>query len=320
MEYILNAPSSTEDYIQSVHYPYVSCEILCAGIPCILSQLVSTPILSRLLTFTSNTEYVDLRSAGYFEKILTVLYTNQPGPLIAYLNANPNVLQEWIACMHSYSMAQLIARLLSPEGACDTMDNDMSINSFNSLMMGGFDGLNMGLTHPVEEEPSEPLPILGWTTDNVAMATMVQQLTSSKESEVHEHVGVVLVELIATILRSSPSDGHSQLHFLQQEPILESLMEAALPLANATPSAMAAAIAIVGALVSGHGNADYQDASREVPLVLTKCIARLPQICTLLRDADHSNGEITTQYQTQTPRLGLQRLKVKKQIATLFLQ
>ncbi|KUF93473.1 hypothetical protein AM588_10011257 [Phytophthora nicotianae] len=89
IEYVVRTPEDTSDDLRTLKYPYMSCEVICCDITSITETLVTASegkIVETLFEFLYQTQPLDPRLAGYFEKIVTMLMycaTDEMPPAVA---------------------------------------------------------------------------------------------------------------------------------------------------------------------------------------------------------------------------------------------
>lgn len=72
IEYIVRAPEDPSDDMRALKYPYMSCEVICCDIMSITETLASASdgkIVETMFEFLYQSEPLDSRLAGYFEKV-----------------------------------------------------------------------------------------------------------------------------------------------------------------------------------------------------------------------------------------------------------
>jgi hypothetical protein len=96
----------------------MSCEVICCEVPEILQTLVEKNdggYLDKLFTFLDNDGKLDYYLAGYFEKILEMLFRRMTVPMMKYFNdAGAALLSRFLGHMDNYSIMQIVQRLMLP--------------------------------------------------------------------------------------------------------------------------------------------------------------------------------------------------------------
>ena len=96
----------------------MSCELLCCEIPDILHILVEDndgKYLSKLFQIIESSTPLDHYLAGYFEKILEMLFRRMTIPVMTYLNkGGMQLMAMFLKHIYNYSIMQIVQRLLLP--------------------------------------------------------------------------------------------------------------------------------------------------------------------------------------------------------------
>ena len=97
----------------------MSCEVICCEVTEILKNLVENfagKYLDKLFSFLSSKQAVlDHYLAGYFEKILEMLFRRMTVPMMGYFNqAGSALLVRFLDNMDNYSVMQIVQRLMLP--------------------------------------------------------------------------------------------------------------------------------------------------------------------------------------------------------------
>lgn len=75
IEYVVRAPEDPSDDLRALKYPYMACEVLCCDIMSITETLATASegrIVETMFEFLYQSEPLDSRLAGYFEKVWTL--------------------------------------------------------------------------------------------------------------------------------------------------------------------------------------------------------------------------------------------------------
>ncbi|KAG1697071.1 hypothetical protein DVH05_017456 [Phytophthora capsici] len=330
VEYVVRSPEDTTDDLRTLKYPYMSCEVICCDITSITEALVSSnegKIVETLFEFLYQTEPLDPRLTGYFEKIMTMLMVRKPQEMTALLNKNSEQLLAGFA-RHSasFSIAELLKRLLQPYQA-DYMDDCMD---FPGMSMGfppsnswygadDDDGMSGSGTPTASKDKT-----LSWQSEPTVVDLLLATLADPKaDSDAHKHASEVLVDIIHCGTRAQQTDPASPasssapvsfalLEHLETKGVADKLATLAVPTDDATSpcvSSMTGAISVLSALLSRATNAQYC-AADEMPPAVACAVERLPQICAILKADATDAGTIRNQRHQEVPRLGLRRLKM----------
>ncbi|KAG7390138.1 hypothetical protein PHYPSEUDO_008592 [Phytophthora pseudosyringae] len=330
VEYVVRAPEDASDDLRTLKYPYMSCEVICCDITSITETLVSASegkIIEMLFQFLYQTETLDPRLAGYFEKIVTMLMVRKPQEMTALLNKNSEqLLAGFTRHTASFSVAELLKRLLQPYQA-DYMDDCMDFPGMSmgfppsNSWYGGDedDGMNGSGTPTASKDKT-----LTWQSDPTVVDLLLATLADPKaDSDAHKHASEVLVDIIHCGTRAQQTDPASPasssapvsfalLEHLETTEVAEKLVVLAVPADDAAAScvsAMTGAISVLSALLSRATNAQYC-ATDEMPPAVASTVERLPQVCAILKADGADAGTIRNQRHQEVPRLGLRRLKM----------
>jgi hypothetical protein len=218
-------------------FPYMSCEVICCEIPEILHILVETRddyYLQKLFSFleqnptetldnNSNTDSMnnnlskpvelDCYLAGYFEKILEMLFRKMTSQMMIFFNkcGLPLFLQ-FLQHISSYSIMQIIQRLLLPHLPFAPIENNPDINmdeNQNHLLQTN----DSFLTPPMIEH-------CHWSFDSEICALLVDKMlavnpvlstnnhTSSLAvfQDAHDAYALHISDMLITVLQLSPPE------------------------------------------------------------------------------------------------------------------
>ncbi|KAG6973982.1 hypothetical protein JG688_00003262 [Phytophthora aleatoria] len=329
VEYVVRTPEDTSDDLRTLKYPYMSCEVICCDITSITETLVIASegkIVETLFEFLYQTQPLDPRLAGYFEKIVTMLMVRKPQEMTALLNKNSEqLLAGFSRHAASFSIAELLKRLLQPYQA-DYMDDCMDFPGMsmgfppsNSWYGGDDDDHLSGSGTPTASKEKT----LTWQSEPTVVDLLLATLADPKaDSDAHKHASEVLVDIIHCGTRAQQTDPASPasssapvsfalLEYLETKEVAEKLVALAVPDEDAAPcvSSMTGAISVLSALLSRATNAQYC-ATDEMPPAVACAVERLPQVCAILKADAADAGMIRNQRHQEVPRLGLRRLKM----------
>lgn len=136
----------TDHEMRYIRFPFMACEVICCEVPAIIDQLVdgeveggsaqhivmaeddvevveSRPkrLLDLLFSLLYRTTRLDDYRAGYFEKILRVLFKKRPDDMSAYINSGgglgdqASLISAMLRHLYSHSIMQIAQRLLLPQ-------------------------------------------------------------------------------------------------------------------------------------------------------------------------------------------------------------
>ncbi|RYG60847.1 hypothetical protein EON64_19025, partial [archaeon] len=180
----------------------MSCEVLCCEVPELLQLLVNADdhaFLAQLLRLLEHEGELNCYLAGYFEKILEMLFRTMTRDLMDYFNryceihspVEPLALEEgeegedtrlferFLRHVSNYSIMQVVQRLLLPH---------IPFNAPPDLLPQGADG-----THE---------PACLWSFSGRVCRLLVSEMLTSPHTEVSLHVS----DLLITVLQLSPPD------------------------------------------------------------------------------------------------------------------
>ncbi|RLN64538.1 hypothetical protein BBP00_00003395 [Phytophthora kernoviae] len=329
VEYIVRSPDDMTDDLRTLKYPYMSCEVICCDITSITDTLVKASegkIIETLFEFLYQTQDLDPRLAGYFEKVMTMLMVRKPQEMTALLNKNSEqLLTGFTRHAASFSVAELLKRLLQPYQA-DYMDECMD---FPGMSMG-FPPSNSWYGVDDDELAGSGTPTaskeksLGWQSEPTVVNLLLESLANPEaDSDAHKHSSEVLVDIIHCGTRaqqtdpSSPASSSTPVSFallehLETKEVADKLVALAVPEEGAAApclSSMTGAISVLSALLSRATNAQYC-AMDEMPPAVACAVERLPLICAILKKDGDDAGMVRNQRHQEVPRLGLRRLKL----------
>lgn len=96
----------------------MSCEVICCEVPALLHTLVDSTdgrLLIKLFTFLNQEGPLDCYLAGYFEKILEMLFRKLTAHMMSFFNSiGVTLLKSFLSHVDNYSIMQIIQRLMLP--------------------------------------------------------------------------------------------------------------------------------------------------------------------------------------------------------------
>ena len=185
------------------------------------------------ILYDSKPGEIDDYRAGYFEKILSILFRNRPKDIAQYLNngggkGNVTLMSALFKHLYSHSLMQIVQRLLLPEHPV-TPQNSESMEDSNEcedLFNDSMEGADM--------DPFDTFRC-SWSESEIALHMILDCLIGSNktidiENEIDEEQTLNLYqnasEVLITIIQNSPVTSYA-LHSLTTDPILEKLVLAA---------------------------------------------------------------------------------------------
>jgi serine/threonine-protein phosphatase 6 regulatory subunit 3 len=300
-----------ETFIMVPRYPYISCEVFCCEVPDILHVLVEyqdNKFLKKLLSLLDCESPLDAHLAGYFEKILEMLFRRMTVPVLAYVNAGGiPLMQRFLKQIDNYSIMQVVQRLMLPHIPF-SMANDID-------------------EIPVEERHNYQC---NWSYLPEACDMLCVRMLDTENAEVPSHVS----DLLITVLQLSPPDAMILSHLCKPE-CLEKIFSSAFvnfsdaqsAIESPTPqsSVSLAALSVLESLISrlcealgpsveetssdglaSEENQLFRQLREAVANVCSALVPYLPSICSQLKRYTEESpcGSIMTQAKVLQPRLG----------------
>eukprot|EP00600_Ochromonadales_sp_CCMP1393_P004849 CAMPEP_0174967212 /NCGR_PEP_ID=MMETSP0004_2-20121128/7459_1 /TAXON_ID=420556 /ORGANISM="Ochromonas sp., Strain CCMP1393" /LENGTH=1048 /DNA_ID=CAMNT_0016216321 /DNA_START=14 /DNA_END=3160 /DNA_ORIENTATION=- len=217
LDFIVNPASADDNDFRTFKYPYMSCEVICCEVPEILKNLVEEydgKYLDKLFSFLSTESRLNYYLAGYFEKILEMLFRRMTVPMMKYFNdAGTTLMSKFLDHMDNYSIMQIVQRLMLPH------------IPFSNLV-----DAEVELT---EEEKS--LQQCNWSFSDAAIQLLFDRmLLDGGDADVPLHIS----DLLITVLQLSPPET-LVIKFLCEASCIRRLLDAAVTAAGTGASASA---------------------------------------------------------------------------------
>ncbi|CAJ1917836.1 unnamed protein product [Cylindrotheca closterium] len=232
-----------------IRYPYMACEVICCEIKGIVDTIVDGfvpegmgsanedgPRPQRILDLLFSVLYdadvgqFDDYRAGYFDKVLSVLFRKRPQALGEYINEGGGrgdtvLMKAMMKHLYSHSLMQIVQRLLLPQPPLPEKDEDGNpIDDLygDPLDMTDMDGMDLfRCTWPESDFALELLlDSLVGTEDEVA----VTKDPESEERQLNQYLNAS--EVLITIIQNSPLTSPT-LKVLTTDPVLKRLIIAA---------------------------------------------------------------------------------------------
>ena len=164
-------------------YPYMSCEVICCEVPEILQALVENnggACLDKLFTFLSSPTKLDYYLAGYFEKILEMLFRRMTVPMMSYFNnAGSPLLKKFLDHIDTYSIMQIVQRLMLPHIPFVHLDDEADLT---------------------DEERIQRQCIWAYSVESCEL--LLERMLEQKDTDVPLHIS----DLLITVLQLSPPE------------------------------------------------------------------------------------------------------------------
>lgn len=176
-------------------FPYMSCEIFCCEIPDLLLSFIDnnykTQHLHSLFRHVYQDKKLDNYLAGYFEKVLEVLFRTQTIVMMNYINnENQLLLGKLLGHISNYSIMQIVQRLLLPH---IPFYSDAIAESLND-----------------EERRNMQCH---WSFEFKSSMLLVNRLLESTEHDSIIHIA----DLLITVIQLSPADAPILKHLCDSE-------------------------------------------------------------------------------------------------------
>jgi hypothetical protein len=244
--------SQSEKDALFVRYPYMSCEVICCEINDIIDLLVDgfvpatmdssdksadgqgdprRSILDLLfdMLFDAEAGEIDDYRAGYFDKILSVLFRKRPQALADYINTGGRrgqaaLMNAMFKHLYSHSIMQIVQRLLLPQPPLpptedDDEDKEGAKSYMDSLEGADVDGFGaFRCTWPDSDEAMKAL------LDCLIEKSPYPEIEQNEEMRLSMYQNAS--EVLITIIQNSPLTS-PRLHSLTTDPVLDRLIRAA---------------------------------------------------------------------------------------------
>lgn len=179
------------------------CEVLCCEVQEILNILVSedAKYLQRLFDFLNSENKLDHYLAGYFEKVLEMLFRRMTVPMMKYLNSSGLPLLElFLMHMENFSIMQIVQRLMLPHIP-----------------------FNNGLDCDDIPEDDKDLYKCNWSSQEKSCQLLFNTMLDTLQCEVPLHIS----DLLITVLQLSPPET-AIVQFLCREDCVRKLLDNAV--------------------------------------------------------------------------------------------
>ena len=240
-----------------VRYPYMSCEVICCEIKDIIDLLVdgyvpanmysgddsvpgssdeapTDPRISILdllfdMLYDAEAGEIDDYRAGYFDKILSVLFRKRPQALAEYINTGgrrgqPALIKVMFKHLYSHSIMQIVQRLLLPQPPLPPTDDDEEDKEGIKIFADPFEGADIdgfGAFRCTWPDSDEAMKVLLDCLIDTSPYPEIEQ-NEERRLSLYQNASEVLITIIQNSPLTSP-----RLHSLTSDPVLERLIRAA---------------------------------------------------------------------------------------------
>ena len=182
----------------------MSCEVFCCEINEILQVLVEASdgkYLTLLFSFLDLEPPLDHHLAGYFEKVSELLFRRMTVPVMRYVNTGGiRVLESFLRHVDSYSIMQIVQRLMLPHIPFSITSDPESIN-------------------PSESQNYQ----CNWSYSEETCTLLCARMLENGNVDVPSHIS----DLLITVLQLSPAEALILSHLCQRQRV-ESIIAAAI--------------------------------------------------------------------------------------------
>jgi hypothetical protein len=200
--YVIQPANETDTLERKFRYPYMSCEVVCCEVPELLSILVEDRnghYLDRLFQFLDQPadQELDSHLAGYFEKILEMLFRKMTVAMMTYFNSKELTLfSRFLRHIRNYSVMQIVQRLMLPHLPFSN-PGDSELLSFDEQQQGG-----NGPNSLLEQQ-------CNWSFSPEACELLLAAMLGESQEEVQagdEEVPPHVSDMLITVLQLSPPE------------------------------------------------------------------------------------------------------------------
>jgi hypothetical protein len=200
----------------------MSCEVLCLEVPEILDSIINSShkFILKMFSFLKNPKPLDNYRAGYFEKILEMLFRKETEIMMSTINENGiSLFQMFLNHIDNYSIMQLVQRLMLPH-------------------------IPFTIVNDAEETDSVSYTPCLWSSTEQICSLLCTSMLQSKLPDTSSHIS----DLLITVIQLSPPDSFV-ISNLCKTPILKELLASAFPFEE-TPVAITASLPSITVLES----------------------------------------------------------------------
>jgi serine/threonine-protein phosphatase 6 regulatory subunit 3 len=323
VEYVvITADEDAEDF-RKFKYPYMACELFCCEVQKILDILVEGgdgKYLKLLFSLLDNEAPLDHYLAGYFEKILEMLFRRMTIPVMSYLNnGGVPLLQKFLNHIENYSVMQIVQRVMLPHIPF-SMD-DVEIMS-----------------------PEEKLSYqCNWSFQKETCYLLCSRMLTGESYDIPSHIS----DLLITVLQLSPHDSLFLTHLCEPQ-CLDDLLKfsfqdysertSVTDVPSVESSLSLASISVLESLISrlcetmnpfenGECEKDSVDDSQRTMMLIGECVDKVssalieyvPKFATQLKAYCETDvcGTFISQSQISYRRLGHRGLQLVKLVEAI---
>jgi hypothetical protein len=320
----------------------MSCEVLCCEVGTMIDLLVEAKdgaLMDQLFSVVTASTPATHRLAGYFEKVLNVIFRRKSVSVMQYIDKKAMPLfRDFCRQLHNYSIMQSLRTLLLP--AVQLHREDPAIGFF--------------VDEACESTSASALECT-WHTDPSVLDMLIEQLLNASDGDVRAHTSELLISIID--LSGADSLYHRS---MTSAATIGRLYEAALPANDAelpkskddggSDAVITAALSVLEVVVvqfcdehrlmaqtlaavvaeetgeaakgedeEGIGDGGAGSTLAELPAeTITVLCATVPRICAYLHRHEDSESTVASQLGKAIPRLGHNRLKVVNLLEALL--
>lgn len=323
VEYVVTSVDSDAGDLRVFKYPYMACELFCCEIQKILDILVEGQdgqFLTMLFSLLDNEAPLDHYLAGYFEKILEMLFRRMTVDVMKYLNnGGIPLLQKFLNHIENYSVMQIVQRVMLPHIPFSMDDVEVMT-------------------------PEEKLHYqCDWSFQKETCYLLCSRMLAGGSYDIPSHIS----DLLITVLQLSPHDSLFLTHLCEPQ-CLDELLKfsfqdytertSVTDIPSVESSLSLASISVLESLISrlcetmnpfenGDAERDMFDDTRKTMLLIGECvdkvslalIAHVPKFASQLRAYCETDvcGTFESQAQCSYRRLGQRGLQLVKLVEAI---
>ena len=311
---VLSAEEGSTE-MRKFKYPYMSCEVICLEIADVVDNLVNSfdrKFLVKLFQLLDNPSPLNSYLAGYFEKVLEMLFRKQTTGIMTFINdGGLPLFNKFLMHIDNYSIMQIVQRLMLPH------------IPFSSL---------------TENEIQEDEVSCQWSSSEEYCNLLCIKMVDSDNLEVSSHISDLLITVVQLALPDSKVISN-----LCSPVCLERLLEIAFPkeressasdISSPSASVSISIISVLESLVSRLGESLTPESVDEkeieydklamfakgcVEVVSSKMASYFDCVASQLKSFMESDGveEIRFQSHASFLRLGSRGLQLVKLVESL---
>ena len=297
----------------STRYPYMSCEVICLEVPSIINTIINSnsKYLLKLFSLLDAAPPLDNYLAGYFEKVLEMLFRKETDVVMKLINSGETTLfRKFLDHIDNYSIMQIVQRLMLPHIPFSNARDADADPALDDL--------------PLEESCQ-------WSLSEEYCDLLCLKMLDASHLEVSAHISDLLITVVQLALPDSKVISN-----LSAEKCLHGVLTAAFPKISSPSSdcISLSAVSVLESLVSRLGESFSPESEQASPEELDRiheltslCVANavvkvsefVGDISQQLGELLHSQASDTALYQSRTraPRLGYRGLQLVKLVESL---